>query len=393
MSGREEFLKIAHFELANTLFLPHTYQWFWTTTLSNWTKKGLPDDIYICLAERTKLLKSNLWTKKGLPDDVCICQHFGFDRVEPVPLNLRITQPLVPCFEKKVMEKGQDWRIVIDESGVKAKEFIPRDEAEEVTPRSMSQWLEFPVKDRKSWKEFKKRLNPHSPGRYPDNWDELKKIWQKRDYPLGINVGSFYGWIRDWIGVENLSYMFYDEPNLIHQIMEYLEYFMLEVVRKAVEEVGLDYAHFWEDMAYKNGSIISPKMFKEFMSPHYKKITDYLRGHGIDIITVDSDGNINELIPLWLEVGVNGFLPLEVAAGMDAVFLRKEYGKECILFGNIDKRALAKGKREIETEVKTKIPFLLSQGGYFPGVDHAVPPDVSYKNFLYYLDLLRRVMS
>jgi len=129
------------------------------------------------------------------------------------------------------------------------------------------------------------------------------------------------------------------------------------------------------------------------MSPHYKKITDCLRGHGIDIITVDSDGNINELIPLWLEVGVNGFLPLEVAAGMDAVFLRKKYGKECILFGNIDKRTLTKGKKEIEREVKTKVPFLLSQGGYFLSVDHAVPPDVSYENFLYYLDILRRVAS
>jgi len=146
-------------------------------------------------------------------------------------------------------------------------------------------------------------------------------------------------------------------------------------------------------MAYKTGPLVSPKMFKDFMSPHYKKITEYLRGQGIDIITVDSDGNINELIPLWLEAGVNGFWPLEVAAGMDAVSLRKKYGKDCILLGNIDKRVLAKGKKEIKEEVRRKVPFLLSQGGYLPSVDHSVPPDVPYKNFLYYLDFLRSVAS
>lgn len=394
MNGRERFLKIAHFEMANTLFVPHTYQMFWPRALSNWRKEGLPDDIYTYYIERRRLIKiGNLWIKKGLPGSTRFCQHFGFDRLEPIPLNLDETVPLVPRFEKKVIEKGQDWQIIINESGVKAKEFIPKDKAEETHPRSMSQWLEFPVRDRKSWEELKKRLNPHSRGRYPENWDELKKLWQNRDYPLGINVGSFYGWIRDWIGMENLSYMFYDDPNLVHQIMEYLEYFILEVIRKAVEEVELDYAHFWEDMAYKNGPLISPKMFKEFMSPHYKKITEYLRGQGIDIITVDSDGNINELIPLWLEAGVNGFWPLEVAAGMDAVSLRKEYGKDCILLGNIDKRALAKGKKKIEEEVRRKVPFLLSRGGYFPSVDHGVPPDVSYQNFLYYLDILMSAAS
>jgi len=43
------------------------------------------------------------------------------------------------------------------------------------------------------------------------------------------------------------------------------------------------------------------------MLPHYKSVTEFLRKHGIDIITVDSDGNINELIPLWLEGGLTVF--------------------------------------------------------------------------------------
>jgi uroporphyrinogen decarboxylase len=106
---------------------------------------------------------------------------------------------------------------------------------------------------------------------------------------------------------------------------------------------------------------------------------------------VDSDGNVNELIPLWLESGINYVWPLEVAAHNDAVALRKKYGKDLILSGTIDKRALIKGKEAIREEVMSKVPFLLEQGGYFPTIDHWVPPDVTFANYCYYINLMREV--
>ena len=127
------------------------------------------------------------------------------------------------------------------------------------------------------------------------------------------------------------------------------------------------------------------------MVPRYKKITDFLHSHGIDILHADSDGNVNELIPIWLEVGINFPWPLEVAAGMDAVALRKKYGKNIILSGNIDKRVFIKGKEAIREEVMSKVPFLAETGGYFPCLDHVVPPDVSLENFRYYINLLREI--
>lgn len=128
------------------------------------------------------------------------------------------------------------------------------------------------------------------------------------------------------------------------------------------------------------------------MIPRYKQITDFLRSSGINIIHLDSDGDINELIPLWLkECGVNFPWPLEVAAGMDGVALRKKYGKEIILGGNIDKRVFAKGKGAIREEVMSKVPFLVKTGGYFPGLDHIIPPDISLDNFRYFINLLREI--
>jgi uroporphyrinogen decarboxylase len=128
------------------------------------------------------------------------------------------------------------------------------------------------------------------------------------------------------------------------------------------------------------------------MIPRYKKITDFFHGKGIDILYVESDGNINELIPIWLdECGINLHNPLECAAGMDAVALRKEYGKNLILCGNIDKRVFAKGKEAIREEVMSKIPFLIETGGYFPGLDHDIPPDISLEKFRYFVNLLREI--
>ena len=366
MNTREKFLKIARFELTGELMLPREWQWFWITTLERWKKEGLPEDIHLS-------------------------QFFEFERMEMFPIMLGEHTVLLPAFEWQVLEEIEESRVVITEEGITKREFIPKTRGEEKTARSMSQWLEFPIKNRADWQAFKKRLNPNSPARYPEYWEEKKYYWQNRDYPLGLKVGSLYGWIRGWVGMENLSLMLYDNYSLVREMVEYLEYFIIETIRKAVEEIKFDFAHFWEDMAYKTGPLISPRMFKELMLPHYKKITDFLRSNGIDIITVDSDGNIDELIPLWLEGGINGFLPLEVAASMDAIALRKKYGKNLILMGNIDKRALIKGEEAIRKEVMSKVPYLLSQGGYFPTIDHAVPPDVPFENYMYYLQFLRKI--
>jgi len=159
-----------------------------------------------------------------------------------------------------------------------------------------------------------------------------------------------------------------------------------------VREVELDFASWWEDMCFNKGPLISPRMFDEFMVPRYKKITDFLKQHGVTINIVDCDGNINELVPLWLKAGVNCMFPLEIAAGSKPEVLREKYGREVLLMGGIDKRALAAGKEAIDRELE-KIPPLIEQGGYIPHVDHRVPPDVSYENYLYYIKRKREIIG
>ena len=116
----------------------------------------------------------------------------------------------------------------------------------------------------------------------------------------------------------------------------------------------------------------------------------YIHSHGIDLILVDSDGDSGPLIPLWLEGGVTGFYPIERAAGMDAVSLRKKFGRELRLAGGIDKRAIKSGRAAIDAELANVAP-LVRDGGYVPWPDHLVPPDVPFDNYLYYLQQMKKM--
>jgi len=189
--------------------------------------------------------------------------------------------------------------------------------------------------------------------------------------------------VRELMGPERALLAFHDDPLMVHDMMEWNSVFAAAVLERVLDDAPISTVMFWEDMCYRSGPLISPKMFREFMLPRYRRITDAARRRGVDVIMVDSDGNVEELIPLWLEAGVNGVYPMEVAAGMDVVDLRRRYGKDLLMTGGIDKRVLARDRRAIDAELAARLP-VAERGGYIPTLDHAIPHDVPYANFAYY---------
>ena len=330
------------------------------------------------------------WHREGLPEWVDdrekAVEYFGFEGmysafwgVRRVPVNLR----LEPGFEEETLEEMQDYRVYRKPDGTVVKQFreIPG------LLRS-TQFLEYPIKSRADWVRLRdERLDPDAPGRYPCEveWQQMKEAWKDRDYVISIDGGGFYGFIRDWVGVENLSLMLYDDPELIREMTDFLADHFVAVLHRAVEEVDIDFAMFWEDMCYKSGPLVSPAMFREFMLAPYQKVTSFLRDHGVELSWVDCDGNIEALIPLWIEGGVTGFYPFEVASDMDAGRLRQQYGQSIVMWGNVDKRALTQGKEAIDAEID-RLADVVASGGFIPLVDHQVPDDVPYQNYLYYLE-------
>ena len=364
MTQRERYLDTARFRNPDRAFL--LPPWTWQSTLPRWHSEGLP---------------------KG----VVLADYFETDQELGVPLVMQgpYGPHLHPGMERKILAETDEHVIVRDEEGNTVRLF--RDDP----LRSMPGWIEYPMVDRTGWETIvKPRLNANVPGRRPEGeeWAGFVANAQKRDKPLGIWCGSFYGWPRSFLGMERLSYMFYDDPSLIHEMCEYIADFVIETVLPILQDVECDFAYIWEDMAGKAGPLCSPATYRSFMLAPLKRVTDMLHSHGIDIIIVDSDGNNDLLIPLWLEAGVTGLQPFEIAAACDPVATRRQYGEHLIIQGGIDKRALTTDFEAIEREVLSKVPWLL-QGGYFPQIDHLVPPDVPLANYRHYAALVRRIVE
>lgn len=331
------------------------------------------------------------WRHEGLPASDHAGTFFGFDRTARVPLNPGYTEDLDavwPRPETRVVERGPEKQIVENELGGRYQEWWDRD-------IGMSRWIEFPVRDRESWERFKEWLNPDQASRYPEYWDDLVRCYKGRDYPLGISAGSTYGWIRDWVGMENLALWYYDCPDLVHEMVDYVADFVIRLADRALTDIpDLDFAKIWEDMCMKTGPLISPELFREFHLDALKRVTGVFKEAGVQLIILDSDGKIDELIPLWMEGGVDQVHPLEAASDCDPIRYRKKYGKELRMGGGIDKRILRDGmsKKAIEEEVM-KYAGLVKEGGYVPSVDHGVPPDVPFENFRYYNELIREIST
>jgi len=321
-----------------------------------------------------------VWQKQGMPADVYLNDYFGFDRLRE---QVDVSFGFIPGFEGGVLEETEEYRVVRRRDGVVAKEFKGEHSYR------MPQWLRFPMETRQDWEnEIAPRLDPRSPIRYPQYWDEKVRMWRQRDYPLTLRMGSVFGWLRNWMGLEGISQALYDDPAWVQSMMDAVVDFCINTAQRALQDVDLDYILLWEDMAYKAGPLISPAMFRRFMLAPYKRLTGFIRDHGIDIIFVDSDGDSESLLPLWIEGGVNGFYPMERAAGMDAVHLRERFGRQLRLMGSIDKRAMIAGPAAIDAELAHVAP-LAAEGGYLPWCDHHVPPDVPLENYLYYVKRMK----
>lgn len=373
MTPRERYLECALFGKPDKIpFSPGGPR---ESTLAVWHEQGLPKD---------KSYMSALYEILGIkPDPPLKGPTYG----------INVSFQMMPKFEEKVLEHKdghyvvQDWMGAITEISDKfdytyirsAKDFVTR------------KWHRFPVQTREEWEQMKKRFNPREPGRHHKDLVEHCKSMKDRDYIVGFGFNGPFWQMREWVGMENLCIMMADDPDFVQEMAEFWTDFVSETMAPILENVAVDQVSMSEDMAYKAHSMISPAMARRFLLPAYKRWSSEIKGSGCPLIYMDSDGYVGELIPIWIEGGINFSGPNEVAAENDAVEFRRIFGKKMAYNGSIDKRAIAKGGKVIEQELERVVPPLLKDGGFIPGCDHGVPPDISWQNFIEYSRLLAKM--
>ncbi len=337
------------------------------------------------------------WEAEGLDNAEFHWQWFpgeaalGMDPKEFIPFH----KHLIPPFEVETYAEDERTVVFRDELGRVRRAL--KEGTVGGNRMSMDTYLDFPVKSLEDWRTLKKRLDPTSPQRYEPNWDVIRVAgWRQRQHPLifGTNTATegFYWFAREMMGTEGLSYAFFDQPELVHDIMEHHADFLIEGARPILEKTTVEYICLSEDMAMKTGPLLSPRLYRQFILPRLKRVVEFYKSHGVRYVAVDTDGNPEALVPMLMEAGVDILWPLERAADQDPVRLRQKFGRALRLWGGVDKRVLTQGKGAIDAHLREFIP-LIAEGGFIPTVDHTVPPDVSWANFEYYMQQKAKLLQ
>ncbi len=365
MTDRERFLATMHYQPVDRGMICDFG--FWPEPIVNWHGQGLPAHV--------------TYDKY---DDAHTSRYFGMDRYTGGAPGVNVG--LCPDFGWTLLEDRVDHEVVRQHDGVTVlrKKFMG----------SIPEHQGHLLVDRASWVEhYKWRLDPHHPDRFPKDWTAFTNSFRAMpDVPRVFWAGSLYGWLRDWMGVEAVSYLVYDDPDLFAEMVQTLADLVLAGLDQATAHgARYDAACMWEDMCFNSGPLLTPSLFREFLVPHYKRITGALCAHGVDIVWLDCDGKIDDLAPMWLEAGVNTMFPIEVGTwGADPIAFRKRYGPDLRIIGGFDKHVLSATPAAIEREVDRLAP-LVEEGGFIPLPDHRVPPDVPFENYKHYLRAARRV--
>jgi hypothetical protein len=244
--------------------------------------------------------------------------------------------------------------------------------------------MDYPVKTMDDWLKIKPWY-VFSEDRLASAWQAAAEDHLRRDRVVCVGIPGGFDEPRELMGEEALCLAYYDDPELIHDILQTIGDTAHKVLDRVSAAVKIDLLFVHEDMAGKSGPLAGPAQVQEFIAPYYKKIWNLLRERGAQIFDQDSDGDINTVIDAFLDAGVNCLHPMEPAANMDIVKVREKYGTRVAFYGGIDKHVLRRTQPEIVAELEYKIPPMVKSGGCVLALDHRIPNGTPLANYRFYI--------
>lgn len=361
----------------------------WTLTKDRFVQEGMPEEIADGARDITNDLVGNKenQTEKYLPvkwgEGVMAYEtYLGFDPVRRIHFVLPFRR-----FEEKIIEQTDTYTIKQDIYGKQMYAKAGSDIETEYKPviETMEDWLKLKEHARKELELY------FSDEQIDEAYGKLKEGHDRGEYSIRLNIEGFFWVPREIMGIEAHLYNFYDEPEMMHDINEFIFEIYSTKLMRVIEILQPDVVYIMEDLSGKNGPMISGDTFDEFIGSYYRKLIPMLKERGVGNVFVDTDGDFNLIIPNFIAAGVDGFLPMDVNAGMDIVKVREQFPKLKFI-GGFNKLMIAEGREAIDKEFERILPVIRG-GGYIPGSDHQVAPSTSLEDYRYYIKKLREVMA
>ncbi len=364
MSGRGRFDAVMSYKKPDRL--PVWYFGYWRETIERWRGEGLADDSAIAAVT-------------GMDDDWEAGMWGGHGLVN--------YYPIAPEGERmsEVVEETDETVTSRDIFGAvtqHSKKFSSLPHV--ITPGEMT---------REAWSTYKRFIDPDTPARRAAGWREKARALEARTHALSLYAGSLFGMTRNTLGLEGISYLCYDDPALYEEIIEHQADFFMRLNGPLLEECHFEIAYIFEDCCGKSGPLISPDTYKRYYDTHYRRLVEFYHAKGVRQVMLDSDGKIDDLLPLWLDSGIDVIFPIEVGSWRaDPVALRKRFGRRLKMMGGVDKNLIPQGEAVVRAHLERLRP-VVEEGGYVPLPDHRIPPDCSLSDFAAYVKVFKEVFG
>ena len=348
MDSRDRVLRVLSGQIPDRVPLDDSY---WETTVARWRREGLPPDVSPRDYFRTNEI-------------VCLSGDYTMR------------------FPERVLQEGDTLRIYWDSDGALRKDL-------HVPEGWTSQWLDYTIRDRRDWQQHQERMAFDADRIAPSAIEAYQEARAAGRFVCYAAHACFHPtWMR--IGMTNLLISMLEDPDWVHELFAAHVRLVIELY-DGMRKLGIEFdgARMADDLGYQAAPLISPALYRDLVYPHHKRLCDHFARDGLRTI-LHSDGNVAPLIPGFLDAGYTALNPLEAKAGLDVRQLKAQYGDQLVLYGNIDVRALSGTREEIEREVLPKLAAAKENGGYIYHSDHSVPNSVSFENYAYAIDLVRR---
>ena len=315
------------------------------------------------------------WRKEGFPANVSVGDFFGFEKIAGIGVDNS------PRYPGRVIEETEEYVIQTTAWGATMKNWKHA--------ASTPDFLDFKIKDRETWEEAKARMVPTDDR---VNWAHLEANYPRwRADGYWIQAGLWFGYdvFASWhVGTERMLIALAEDPDWCRDMFEHALSVQLTLLEKVWDRgYTFDAISFPDDLGYRNGLFFSPKTYREVVKPVHKRAFDWAHDRGLKVM-MHSCGNIVEILPDLIEIGLNCLNPLETKAGMDLIELKKRFGDKLAFQGGIDVRKMPDGPA-IEEEIREKVTIAKEGGGYIYHSDHSVPDSVGFAEYCRVIDLVR----
>lgn len=211
-----------------------------------------------------------------------------------------------------------------------------------------------------------------------------------------IGFQPVFGTLNDLFGMEQSMVLMYTEPEIIEAAVAQIERFLLDVIRKNLEQSAGKVDFYWlgDDFSTQRGMMISPDLWRKYLKPTYKKLFELIRSFDVGV-WFHSCGSFKPVIGELVDIGMDVWETTQAhLEGNEPEELKRLYGNNLTFFGAINcQKTLPFGtEADVRREVRERIKILGKNGGYILGPDHSIQSNMPAENVFAMFDEAKKIV-